>query len=411
MRLKKPIFWIHLVAGSFSGAVILFLSLTGCILTYERQMVAWAEHSYVSPPPSASARRMPLDALISIASAAAGKQPSGITVQADDRAPVEIEFGKDDRLFLNRYTGAVLGAGATRTRAFFKTVTGLHRWFGVSTDHRPAARALQGAFDLSLLLMILTGVVLWCPNRWTWSRLKTGAFLRSGLAGKARTWNRHNAIGFWAALPLTVIVVTGAILSYSWATNLLYHLAGSPAQQATAEAAPAKVPRHRDSGLASRSFVTLDQIFMSTQQQAIGWHSLTAALPRPYDREMTVGIDFLDGSRPDDKAQVVVDRATGAVVELNTFSTYSLGRKLRLFVRNVHTGEAGGILGQTVSGLAALSCCALVWTGTSLALMRFRRLWNQGYSDRKAANRDRANHPNIPIPLSSSLERSGADEL
>jgi uncharacterized iron-regulated membrane protein len=41
-------------------------------------------------------------------------------------------------------------------------------------------------------------------------------------------------------------------------------------------------------------------------------------------------------------------------------------------VRPVHTGEAGGVVGQTVPALASAGGVVLVWTGLDLAWRRFR---------------------------------------
>ena len=53
-------------------------------------------------------------------------------------------------------------------------------------------------------------------------------FFRRGLRGKARDFNWHNVIGFWCAPVLIVLTATGMVISYSWASNLVYTLTGSP---------------------------------------------------------------------------------------------------------------------------------------------------------------------------------------
>ena len=52
------------------------------------------------------------------------------------------------------------------------------------------------------------------------------------------------------------------------------------------------------------------------------------------------------------------------------FASQSLGRRLRSWGRWVHTGEAGGLLGQTLAGLASAGAAVLVWTGCALAWRR-----------------------------------------
>ena len=43
MKLRTLIFWPHLVAGITAGVVILVMSVTGVLLTYERQLIAWSD--------------------------------------------------------------------------------------------------------------------------------------------------------------------------------------------------------------------------------------------------------------------------------------------------------------------------------------------------------------------------------
>src|SRR5689334_17324893 len=65
----------------------------------------------------------------------------------------------------------------------------------------------------------------------SWSAFKSVIWFARGLGGKARDWNWHNVIGFWCALPLFFIVLTGVIMSYPWANNLLYRITGSELPQ------------------------------------------------------------------------------------------------------------------------------------------------------------------------------------
>jgi uncharacterized iron-regulated membrane protein len=75
--------------------------------------------------------------------------------------------------------------------------------------------------------------------------------------------------------------------------------------------------------------------------------------------------------RPDLRDQISLDRATGEVVKWEPYASQSPGRRLRTWSRWVHTGEAGGVIGQTVAGLVSAGAVVLVWTGIALALRRF----------------------------------------
>jgi uncharacterized iron-regulated membrane protein len=59
-------------------------------------------------------------------------------------------------------------------------------------------------------------------------------------------------------------------------------------------------------------------------------------------------------------------------VQWEPYASYSLGRTIRSWVRPVHTGEAGGVVGQMVAALASAGGVVLVWTGLTLTWRRFR---------------------------------------
>jgi len=46
MTLRRPLFWIHLTAGSVAGLVILVMSVTGVLLACRRQVLSWADRVF-----------------------------------------------------------------------------------------------------------------------------------------------------------------------------------------------------------------------------------------------------------------------------------------------------------------------------------------------------------------------------
>jgi uncharacterized iron-regulated membrane protein len=78
------------------------------------------------------------------------------------------------------------------------------------------------------------------------------------------------------------------------------------------------------------------------------------------------------GWHPTPRSQLVVDAASAEVVRWEPYAGQSPGRRLRSWVRRLHTGEAGGLIGQSVAFLASGGGTVLVWTGLTLAWRRFR---------------------------------------
>lgn len=265
------------------------------------------------------------------------------------------------------YTGQVLGDESPKLRAFFSVVEDWHRWLGVRAENRITGRAITGACNLSFLVLVVTGPFLWWPKEWTWTNLKKITLLRGGPWGRARDWNWHNTLGIWCVVPLFFIVITGVIMSYPWANNLLYRMTGNtppppPTAQARAESGKSKGQNLRIDGL--------DNLFARAEQQSPGWTAISLRLPSGRTDKLTFAIDRGNGGRPDLRSQLTLDAATGAVVGSEDFSSYNSGRRLRLWARFTHTGEALGWFGQTIAAIAAAGASLLVFTGLSLAVRR-----------------------------------------
>jgi sulfite reductase (NADPH) flavoprotein alpha-component len=108
------------------------------------------------------------------------------------------------------------------------------------------------------------------------------------------------------------------------------------------------------------------------EQQAPGWIMMMMRLPPRGDGPITILIQEPSAPHIFARSQLVLDRASAEVIKWEPYAAASPGRKLRVWVRGLHTGEALGFAGQTVAGLASLGGCFLVWTGFAMAWRRFR---------------------------------------
>ena len=163
MNLRKVIFWCHLTAGSIAGIVILVMCVTGVLLATQRSVIHYAERGFRAAPPSLSKaspqmpQRLPLATLFENARAAKSAAPSGAIWRSDPTEPLEVTFARGQSLLLNPYTGTILGEGAVRTRAFFRSVEDWHRWLAVSLEHRSAGRGVTGACNFAFLFLVCSG--------------------------------------------------------------------------------------------------------------------------------------------------------------------------------------------------------------------------------------------------------------
>jgi sulfite reductase (NADPH) flavoprotein alpha-component len=125
--------------------------------------------------------------------------------------------------------------------------------------------------------------------------------------------------------------------------------------------------------------------------------TITMRLAGRDDTPVTVSIQEPDAWNRFQRSQLTLDRATAEVVKWEPYSDNSAGRKLRTWMRGLHTGEALGIAGQTVAGVASLGGCFLVWTGLAMAWRRFR------YRKREAGDAAAAERITSAIAIDSAL--------
>ncbi|HEX6038533.1 PepSY-associated TM helix domain-containing protein [Longimicrobium sp.] len=412
MRLfRKILFWCHLVTGVAVALVVLIMSVTGVLLTYEKQMLAWADARAVQvPAPAPGARPLAVDELMRRVGQAETGTPTQISWLAGENRPVRVAYGREKTIYADPYTGAVLGQGATTMRAFFRKVTDWHRWLAQSGDGRDRGKMITGASNLGFLFLVLSGFYLWWPRTWTREAFRSVTLFRRGLRAKARDFNWHNVIGLWSFVPLLIIVASAVVISYPWASNLVYRLAGEepPAQsgpgggpggpQAQAGRAGAAGERGgreggregggregggREGGGAREGgegrgggggdvLAGIDPLLATARGRVDGWRTISLTLPKSADAPVVFNIDRGTGGQPQKRASLTLDRATGAEVKWEPFGAGTLGRRMRSILRFAHTGEVLGIVGQTIAGLVSLGAAVLVWTGLSLSLRRLR---------------------------------------
>jgi uncharacterized iron-regulated membrane protein len=177
--IRKIVFWCHLTAGVTAGIVILAMCVTGVLLMYERQVLAWAEKSLRSRPPNGTASRRSPEALLLKLYAAQHVIPATLTLHSDLTAAAEASVvGRT--FYLDVYSGQSAGEGAKAVRSFFRTVTDVHRWLAMQGSNRSFGRAITGAANLVFLFIVLSGMYLWLPRKCSWRSVRAVVLFGGG---------------------------------------------------------------------------------------------------------------------------------------------------------------------------------------------------------------------------------------
>ena len=207
--LRKALFQVHLWTGLGLGTYIFVICLSGSVLVYRNEL-----YTYFGPQPVLVERvgtAMSQDALERTARQAyPGHDVRNVRPGETPQHAVEITLrgdGDSIRRLFNPFTGEDLGDPLPLGYRVTGWLLDLHdNLLGGTTGRR-----INGVGAILLLLLALTGAVIWWPGIQRWRRSLT---IDRKADWKLFNWSFHSAFGFWCWPFLIMWAVTGAYLSY-----------------------------------------------------------------------------------------------------------------------------------------------------------------------------------------------------
>jgi uncharacterized iron-regulated membrane protein len=203
-----------------------------------------------------------------------------------------------------------------------------------------AGRTIVGWLGVAMLLSSLTGLWLWWPTAGSWTR---------GLRWRRHRnfdTNLHHQFGFWIALPLFVLSLTGAWIAFP---AFFGALSGQKSAMQGGEA------RFRARPLAAPA-QTLDSALAAARAQAAG---TVTAITWPTDQKPQWWVTLKPaGGKP---ATVAVDDA-GGETRIDATAGEGQGRLART-MRKIHDGTDMGLVWQVIIFLGGLLPAVLAITG------------------------------------------------
>ena len=363
---RKVLFWMHLTSGATAGVIIFIMCVTGALLSFERQIIEFSERDVRQiDSPRSPQILTPQQVLEKVREARPDAKPSTLARSNDSSTAWSVNLGREGVLYVDPNVGSILGVGNKSVRDVMSELRNWHRYVAMSGDGRPVGKAITGAANLLFLFLAISGIYIWLPRNLTWKTVRPVMWFKRGLSGKARNFNWHNTIGFWSSLFLIVFTLTATVMSYQWASNLLYTLTGNevPQQQQQSGGPAQEKPYEFPSDITPA--------WTAAEGQSPTWRSISLRLPIENDAAVFTideGIYWNIFGR----STLTVDATTGATTKWEPYGGQNSGRQLRSWFRFTHTGETGGIIGQIIGFIACVGGAFLVWTGLSLALRRFR---------------------------------------
>jgi uncharacterized iron-regulated membrane protein len=363
IRFKRAIRFIHLWAGLVFGTILVVLGLTGSALAWMHELDLLLNPALlrVAPPPGL-ARGAPMRV------APATVQAASARLLADPR------YGRPSQLMLPERAGEVLVAWYRDPKQPASTwqvalsrqvmldpatlaVTGERTWggFGLSRPqlmstlfhvHRylvagETGKTVIGVTGVALLLLALTGIVLWWP-RMTASAIQAALTVRHGGNWPRFHFQLHRAGGFFAAPVLLVLALSGVYFNMpQWVLPIVGALAPlAPAGKALNRSAPDAAPIAPAAAMAAAQ-----ALFPQARVSRVG---LPARPGQPYEIRLRQPGELRAG---EGATRVSIDAGDGRVLRTVDPQRAPAGDTFLSWMFPLHTGEAFGNAGRTFISL------------------------------------------------------------
>ncbi|HXE12695.1 MAG TPA: PepSY-associated TM helix domain-containing protein [Bryobacteraceae bacterium] len=337
--LRRAIFQIHLWVGIVLALYVVVIGLSGSALVFQPELEEMLEGARLHV--TANGREANLQrAIDAIVKARPGWRASGLEdFDKADRA-VSLLLQKENAprssnyrmVAFDPYTGKVL-LDRMRYSGVLGWITNLHfNLLGGETG-----LLISGWMSVGLLLLCLTGIVLWWPGVRRWA---AALVLHRRRRWQRWNWDLHAVIGFWSCACLTVVTFTGLYFAFPNAVRSIV-LATTGGEGNVA--ANAQRPKSATAVEKSAPVLTIDAALAAARKALPanappGYLQLPAKVDAPYG-----ATGYYIGAAPYSQlVYVSLDSRTGQVLLREDTREAALGMRIIQYFFAIHFGWFGG---------------------------------------------------------------------
>jgi uncharacterized iron-regulated membrane protein len=352
--MRKFLLVLHLYSGLVAGIFIVILSVTGSLMVFEDEIdrALNPKLTWVQPRD----KRL---SLTEIKSSFEAKYPGQSVVAFSISPRNDIAWGatleskasqSSLSLAFNQFTGEVLGKDSDRNN-FVSYVHDLHLRLMMGDT----GGSIVSFAAVVLLFLSISGIVLWWPRK----------LLTVNWRGQLKQLNfeLHQALGIYLSLFLMIFAITAIVIHWE---NEAARLANRIANSASIPAPP------RPQALAPNVPTLSPDRLLSIAELAVpGAHATWILLVA---NPIRIAMKFPEDRTPSGRTNVFIDAYSGSVVYQLNSRTGPLGyRMVKLWNREIHTGDIGGLPIRIFVFVLSLTLPVMTFTGPLIWWNRQRR--------------------------------------
>lgn len=333
---RRWLFLIHLWLGLIIGPVVAVVTLTGSIVVfrYELNRMTTPGTAYVVP----GTKRLTIDQLMErIHAAYPGDTFNSVgwgEVGPDNAWNFRMQSPEGHRIhtYVNQYTGEITGRDDYHDK-WMQWFYDLHAYLlGGDTGE-----FINGFVGLALVLLGMSGLVVWWPGRAHW---RFGFVYAWTTGWKRQNYDLHKVIGFYTSLAVTFVALTGIYYCFpSLYKTVTERVTGAPVMTDAPQASTQLGDRH----------VPFETFIAAAERAQPGARAVQIGFPGKPGAPVTVRtMEDRDWHRIG-LNYVYLEPADASLVRSLRFSEANVATQTILLMYPLHFGRFGGRWGSTAA--------------------------------------------------------------
>ncbi len=349
--------WLHLWLGIISGIVIVIVSLTGAILTFEQELrVLLQPYQTVKekkqpflPPSKLSEKVMKEFGFPTVA---------GVFYQGAGRSAIVPYYGdrKNFRvIYINPYTAEILHNQALDDDFYRIMVVGHYQlWLP-----RNIGKPIVAYATLIFVITLISGMVLWWPKKWTKTTRKASFFIKVKAKFKRLNYDLHNVLGFYSLLIALVLALTGMVYGMQWFSDTVYFVSSGGKEQVSTR------PLSDTTLTTVHRIPEQDILYRNLLNNGIDIKNQILSISYPFGKKGAwgVGINPKPGTRYLEAYQYYEQHSLKPLASPVKFDKANGGEQVMRLNYDLHVGAIGGIWTKIIAFLVCVICTSLPITG------------------------------------------------
>ncbi len=349
--LRRVAFLMHLTLGLGTGLWLVLVSLTGSLIVF-RAEIEQALHPKLTRVPSGSGAA-PLQPMLDQArSAFPGAEFRTVNLPTGPGETISF-WGHDAHhrsfhAYFSPHSGEFLGSDLADDNVTEWLFLFHAQLLGGGTGER-----INGLGAILWVAILATGLALWWPRPGrAWHE---GLTVKKSASGPRRIYDLHRSVGFWLALPLLLVVLTGAYFPFKapfrWVAEAI---TGASAQEEPPERPPAR---------ADAQVVSLDTVLKAAS--AVLPDAPPNWIHLPSDREDIFSVrKRLPGEwRTEGANHIHIDPASGQVLRADLHQARNPAQRALRALFPLHVGTFAGMPSRVLWLLLGLAPSVLFVSG------------------------------------------------